>query len=91
MAIFARRHFQRVLDENSGFLTPKQSSVICDLLNTPRDDYLSTEWEQVIINAASKLGIVQHEPSLGGARQTRSVLEKQRTGGGIYRGHSHCV
>ncbi|HXM64510.1 MAG TPA: hypothetical protein VN950_26855 [Terriglobales bacterium] len=75
MAIFTRRHLQQVLDENSEFLTPKQSEVICDLLNTPRDDYLSTEWEQVIINAASKLGIAQHEPSLGGTAKPDLFLQ----------------
>jgi hypothetical protein len=45
--------------------------------NLPKkaNDYLSTEWEQVIINAASKLGIVQHEPSLGGAAKPDLFLK----------------
>src|SRR5260370_37528177 len=68
MALFARRHLQRVMNENAAFLSPKQLSAICDLLNTVRDDYLATEWEQVIINTASKVGVVQYEPRLAGYR-----------------------
>ncbi len=68
MALFARRHLQRVLNENAAFVSPKQLSALCDLLNTARDDYLATEWEQVIINAASKVGAVQYEPRLAGSR-----------------------
>lgn len=68
MALFARRHLQRVLNENAAFLSPKQLSAICDLLNTVRDDYLATEWEQVIINTASKVGAVQYESRLAGNR-----------------------
>jgi len=54
------------LDENATFLAPKQLVTACNLLNLVRDEYLSTEWEQVILNAASKIGAVQHEPALGG-------------------------
>lgn len=68
MALFARRHLQRVFNENAAFLSPKQLSTICGLLNTVRDDYLATEWEQVIVNAASKVGVVQYEPRLAGNR-----------------------
>jgi len=68
MALFARRHLQRVLNENAAFLSRKQLSAICDLLNTVRDDYLATEWEQVILNTASKVGVVQYEPRLAGYR-----------------------
>jgi hypothetical protein len=66
MALFARRKLQRILDENALFLDPKQLVTICNLFNTVRDDYLATEWEQVILNAASKAGTVEHEPALGG-------------------------
>jgi hypothetical protein len=68
MALFARRHLQRVLNENAAFVSPKQLSTICGLLNTVHDDYLATEWEQVIVNAASKVGVVQYEPRLPGNR-----------------------
>ena len=74
MALFARRHLQRVLNENAVFLSPKQLSVICDLLNTIRDDYLATEWEQVIINTASKVGAVLYEARLAGNRTPADVL-----------------
>src|ERR1700691_4181297 len=66
MALFARRRLQRILDENAAFLAPKQLVTACNLLNLVRDEYLSTEWEQVILNAASKIGAVRHEPALGG-------------------------
>jgi hypothetical protein len=65
MTLFARRTLQRVLSENARFLTPKQSENACGLLNTPHDNYLATEWEQIILNAASKFGTVEHEPLLG--------------------------
>ena len=68
MALFARRHLQRILNENAAFLAPKQLATVCKLLNSVRDEYLSTEWEQVILNAASKFGTVKHEPVLAGDR-----------------------
>jgi hypothetical protein len=46
-------------------MTPKQNSDICKLLNKPHDNYLATEWEQVVLNAASKFGAVRYEPELG--------------------------
>lgn len=69
MALFARRHLQRVLDENAAFLSQKQLSRICHLFNSVRDDYLATEWEQVITNLAHKLGgTVRYEPHMVGPR-----------------------
>ena len=66
MTLFARRALQRVLDENANsFLTPKQAVNIRQLLNKAHANYLAVEWEQVILNAASKFGDVQHEPRLG--------------------------
>jgi hypothetical protein len=69
MALFSRRVLQRLLCENAAFLPAKELSNICNLLNTVRDDYLATEWEQVILNAASKVGSIQYEPILGGRRK----------------------
>ena len=69
MALFSRRILQRIVDESSAYLKPKQRQEICNLLNTVRDDYLATEWEQVIVNAASKVGVIQYEPDLGGSRK----------------------
>lgn len=69
MALFGRRRLQHILNENAAFLTQQQLSNICNLLNTPRDDYMATEWEQVILNAASKVGRVEHEPKLTGSRK----------------------
>jgi hypothetical protein len=70
MALFSRRVLHRVLVENSNlFLTAKQASDLCKLLNTVRNDYLATEWEQVILNVLSKVGTVSYEPNLGGRRK----------------------
>lgn len=68
MALFGRRRLQRILDENVEFLTENHLTTACNLLNTPRDDYIATEWEQVILNAASKLGRVDYEPKMKGSR-----------------------
>jgi hypothetical protein len=68
MPLFARRTLQRVLNENAVFIAPERIVEIAGLSNTARDDYLSIEWEQVIINCASKFGSVQHEPKLGGSK-----------------------
>jgi hypothetical protein len=59
---------QRVLNENASFMTPKQNLDICKLLNKPHDNYLATEWEQVVLNAASKFGAVRYEPELGSSK-----------------------
>src|SRR6185312_5930460 len=65
MALFARRTIQRVLTENLSFLTKAQAQTICDGLNRPLENYLSLEWEQVILNLASKLGTVEYEKQFG--------------------------
>jgi hypothetical protein len=56
------------LNENASFMRPKQNSDICKLLNKPHDNYLATEWEQVVLNAVSKFGEVRYEPELGDSK-----------------------
>lgn len=68
MALFSRRTLQRILDENSTFLSRHQSLTICDILNKPGKGYLAKEWEQAILNAADKVGSVQHEGLVGKRR-----------------------
>jgi len=68
MALFARRVLQRVLDENSNFLTAEQSANVVSRLNQNDEHYLALEWEQVILNAAAKCGNVEHERLLGSSR-----------------------
>ena len=76
MAMFSRRCLQRLLVENAEFLSPEQTEQHARLLNTPRTDYLSTEWEIAILHSLRKLGTVQHEPrSLGGSRFLDVVFE----------------
>jgi hypothetical protein len=47
------------------FSHPSNFKQYANLLNTVREDYLATEWEQAVLNAASKVGSVRHEPPLG--------------------------
>src|SRR5437870_2717656 len=69
MALFARRCLQRVLTENATFLCPKEAENKCNLLNAANDPhYLSTEWEQVVLNAASKVGTVEYEKRMGASK-----------------------
>lgn len=68
MALFARRTLQRILDENAAFLSEHQLSKICGVLNTASPDVIPTEWEQVILNAASKVGNVLYEQAFGEVR-----------------------
>jgi hypothetical protein len=65
MALFSRRALQRILNQNAAVVSKQQNSTACGLLNEPHENYVATEWEQVIVNAASKFGIVRYEPQLG--------------------------
>jgi hypothetical protein len=58
MAIFSRRAIQRRIDENSLFMTEKQTRNHVEKLN--KGD-LSAEWEVILLNAFSKFGSVAHE------------------------------
>src|ERR1700687_4412674 len=68
MAIFSGRTIQRLIDENAGFLSGKQSKAHVAKLNVHNESVLATEWEVVLLNAFSKLGKVVHEPNWGGTR-----------------------
>lgn len=65
MAIFSRRVLQRLINENSEFLTQSQLDKHIDNLNKyDSQTYLDYEWEVVVLNAFSKVGKVIHEPDL---------------------------
>jgi hypothetical protein len=66
MALFSRRFLQLVLDESKSYLSVKQRQDFCNLLNTVRDKYLSTEWELAVLHALNGLGSLQYEPALPG-------------------------
>lgn len=66
MALFSRRFLQRILDESSPYLSLKKRQEVCKLLNTVRDEYLSTEWEMVILHILNSLGSLRHEPDFPG-------------------------
>lgn len=68
MALFSRRYIQRILDENAAFLSTSQLQTTVRLLNSVYEEYLAKEWEMVVLNAASKCGIVEHEPGTQGER-----------------------
>jgi hypothetical protein len=68
MALFSRRYIQRILDENAAFLRTSQLHTTVGLLNSVYEEYLAKEWEMVLLNAASKCGIVEHEPGAEGER-----------------------
>ena len=58
-----------MLDENAEFLTAEQLKSHVKLLNgdgVQIERYLSYEWEVAVLNALSKVGLVQHEKDFGG-------------------------
>ena len=67
--IFSRRIIQKILNENSKFLSHKHMSKHVNLLNRADEDSINFVWEVVLLNALSKLGNVVHEPDLGGTSQ----------------------
>lgn len=66
MAIFSRRTVQRMLQENSAFLTREQLDQQVARLNSNGFQPIDAEWEVAVLNAFSKGGGVEHEPSLDG-------------------------
>jgi hypothetical protein len=66
VAVFSRRIVQTMLDENAQFLTKEQLGQQVARLNAHGFQPLDTEWEVAVLNAFSKLGKVDHEPSLEG-------------------------
>ena len=67
MGIFSRRNIQRMIDENSSFMTHCQLSDAVQRLNSNDFQSLDTEWELAVLNAFSKVGRIQHEVNHGGA------------------------
>src|ERR1041384_8202627 len=65
MAIFSRRTLQRLIDENSSFLSKKKTKKHVDALNRADAESLGYEWEIVLLNVFHKLGHVRHEPPMG--------------------------
>ena len=65
MAIFSRRTLQRLIDENSVFLSRRQLKAHVNRLDGPNiDDALAAEWEVALLNIFSRVGSVAHEPKL---------------------------
>ena len=63
MAIFSRRTLQRLLNENSTFLTLKQTK---DHIKRLDSGDIGVEWEILLLNVFSKLGTVEHEKNFNG-------------------------
>jgi hypothetical protein len=66
MALFTRRFLQQTLDESKSYLSVKQRQDFCNLLNTVRDNYLSTEWELAVLHVLNGLGSLRYEPAFPG-------------------------
>src|SRR5579862_7285641 len=75
MALFPRRVLQRTLSENVTVLSPAQADSVCRQLNVAHDGYVALEWEQVLLNAASKAGGAKYEPPLGGKSRADLLLK----------------
>jgi len=69
---------QQMINENADFLTKEQLEQHVSRLN--RDDFqaLETEWEVAVLNAFSKIGRVQHEPSLDGSSRLDLLFVNER-------------
>lgn len=74
MAIFSRRTLQRLLDENSNFLTELQLKEHIKRLNQADMQSIDTEWEVAFLNAFSKLGNITHEPDFIGTNKKVDLL-----------------
>ena len=68
MAIVSRRVLQRLILDNSRFLSLEQRRQHADAINRGRAISLSFEWEILVLNALSTLCRVSHEPELGSSR-----------------------
>jgi hypothetical protein len=68
MAIFSRRTIQRLINENATFVRRKETKEHVRKLNLHSESVLDTEWEIVLLNALSKFGRVEHEPTWSGPR-----------------------
>jgi hypothetical protein len=78
MPIFARRSLQRLLDENSEFLSPVQTKKLVERLNRmDKDLTLSPEWEVALLNALSKAGKVIYEKDFGGTNRADIYFESR--------------
>lgn len=55
-----------MLEENAAFLTNEQLDQHVARLNKKGFQSLDAEWEVAVLNACSKIGILEHEPSLDG-------------------------
>jgi hypothetical protein len=65
MAIFARRTIQRMLRENSSFLSPGQVRDFARKLNKADQKSIHSEWELALLNVLAKSGQVAHERPFG--------------------------
>ena len=66
MSIFGRRILQRLINENSRFMSERQTQRHVALLNFNDARSAPAEWEIVLLNSFSRLGEVQYEADLGG-------------------------
>lgn len=66
MAIFSRRVLQYMINENAKILSKDQLDKHIRNLNKADEKSLGYEWEVALLYAFSQIGMVIHEPNLGG-------------------------
>jgi len=75
MAIFSRRNMDRILAENSQFLTKAQLRRHVNYLNGPDEiRRVTAEWEIAVLNSLSKFGEVVHEPAVPGTSKIDALF-----------------
>jgi hypothetical protein len=65
MTLISRREIQRIINENSSFLSKAQTSDFVRILNYDDSSSLAFEWEVLLLNAFSKIGLVKYENNNG--------------------------
>jgi hypothetical protein len=69
MPIFPRRVIQKIITENRQFLPASQVKEHVKKLNKQDNTSIATVWEIVVLNALSKIGVVEHEKKFQGSRK----------------------
>lgn len=62
MALFSRRCLWQALQRNASFVSNAHLKHWIGRLDTIRQDYVSAEWEIVLVDVLSRFGVVQYEP-----------------------------
>jgi len=64
--MLARRSVQKMLNESVAYLSTEQVKRLVAHLNRNNRDAIGAEWELIMLAALASMGVVEHEPNLGG-------------------------